>query len=125
MRISDWSSDVCSSDLSGDPSFVIFAKLSVSGIFERRHITEVRDSVIGRVYIDVIDLSVGPFDVMDRQRDSMGEQGDALYMAEQMTCALRRNKGRFSCVLIVIVFALSFWVSGRYVRRSWRKHRGN
>src|SRR3546814_7232562 len=84
LRISDWSSDVCSSDR---PSFVIFAKLSVSGIFVRRHITEVRDSVIGRVSIDVIDLSVGPFAVMDSPRDSMGEQRDALYMAAQMTCA--------------------------------------
>src|SRR3546814_16378368 len=90
---------------SGDPSFVIFAKLSVSGIFERRHITEVRDSVIGRVSIAVIDLSVGPCAVMDSPRDSMGEHRTALYMAPQMTCACRGHARRFSSVFIVKAFA--------------------
>src|SRR3546814_21057471 len=61
MRISDWSSDVCSSDLPHLAEPVIPAREQREYGAERQHIVEVGDDVIGVVHV-IVDAAIGEDD---------------------------------------------------------------
>src|SRR3546814_14138336 len=99
MRISDWSSDVCSSDLLGKAGLVLVADAGTRRLdHDRLRIAEQRgyDDRLG----DVIDLAVLLDDLLqaagERRDDAIGEQ-HAKEGADQRRSDHAAKVGRASC----------------------------
>src|SRR3546814_19107382 len=100
MRISDWSSDVCSSDLAGGQGIAVELEWQIGRILEKR-IVDFQSGPPGRRMGDdgMIDVEAAPFDAESRVEAGLAfleESGHGLLL-EQDGQRLIEEIGRESC----------------------------